>query len=285
MTPWVHHILATALTTAIKVLPEPGERPSWRQAWRALRGRSATLDYKISQQELSHIFRLSSSAYIGNQNEHSVKIREMAGHSYTGPHQEVSGFGQTQVLHADQFSIYINKNESGVFSSTGGVWEHARNVLTHIQHTTRNLPRAFMNLKKLQALVVAAHDYKSPGSLCQMSIVAHTHVFSQPPLTAIFIIQAEYMTDHQNDAPVVIRHIIRPILDDKGRVKHEVRIKPDNPEAAQEVLRFLIFAKLVINQAITKQPIDIERYLHDVSGLGLEASSRLKDYLGFQPSP
>ncbi len=273
-----------------RILPDPDlPRPARTQSNFSFppifKRREPTLDYHITQQELSHIFRIESEAYEAAIASRSVEIRQLAGYDYTGLHQEVHGFGATQVLYnSKRLSIFVNRNKSGAFSGTGGIISRFNNMMNHAYNTVSNLPKAILNARTLESLVKKAHDHEAPGALCEIAIVAQKPLLSDDPRRVVFTIQAEHMMDERKESPVILRNIFKPVVDSQGRVTDMVRIDPRNPHARTEVLRFLIFAKLVMNQAISRQVIDIARNYQAVADLPLDNNAKLKDYLSFQPS-
>ena len=288
----LRRLIAGALRIATNVLPEPDGRPrppTEAQLARKknpvrIRMNEKTLDYKISQQDLSHIFRLQSSAYDVAVAGRSVEIRNLAGYATTGVHQDVHGFGATKVIYADkQLNMYVNENLTGVFSGTGNILARLQNMMNHVSHTISNIPKALLHAKTLKGLVAKAHDHEAPGSLCEMAIVAQKPIVCDDPKRVVFTIQAEQMRDQNVDSPVILRKIFKPVVDADGKVTGTAEINPRSPDADIETLRFLIFSKLVMNQMISKQHIDIAGNLNAVAALPLDKTSKLKDYLSFQP--
>lgn len=277
------------LLFANRIIPDPdtprAARPQARSDFSPLfKRREPTLDYAITQQELSHIFRIESDAYQAAVGSRSVEIRELAGYAYTGTHQEVHGFGATQVLYNDkQLNIFVNRNKSGVFSGTGNLLSRFNNMMSHVYNTVSNLPKALLHARKFEGLVSKAHDHEAPGALCEIAIVAQKPTLSDDPRRVIFTIQAEHMLDRDKESPVILRNIFKPVVQADGSVSGMERIDPRDPQAQAEVLRFLIFAKLVMNQALSKQIIDIAGNYKVTADLPLDNNSRLRDYIAFQP--
>lgn len=281
------------LTIANRILPDPDGKPRPLTEAEIARQKNPALQinfsgkplhYKISQQDLSRIFRIESNAYEAAVAQKSIEIRELAGYPSTGVHQDVHGFGATQVMYADKkLNVYVNRNQSGPLSGTGDFLSRLNNMMNHIYNTVANIPKALTNAKTLKALIVKAHDHETPGALCEVAIVAQKPVGSDDPKRVIFIIQAEHMTDKDQNSPVILRNIFKPMVDSDGKVTGMARIDPKAAHADQEILRFMIFAKLVMDQMISKQPIDIAGNLKATQDLPLDKSSKLKDYMGFQP--
>ncbi len=282
-------IAIAVLQFANRILPDPDlprvARTKADSGFPAIfKRREPTLDYHITQQELSHIFRIESDAYQAAIASRSVEIRQLAGYEYTGTHQEVHGFGATQVIYNNkQLSIFVNRNKSGAFSGTGGVVSRFNNMMNHVYNTVSNLPKAIMHARKFEGIVTKAHDHEAPGALCEIAIVAQKPTLSDDPRRVVFTIQAEHMMDDRKESPVILRNIFKPVVDDQGQVTDMVRIDPRDPNARAEVLRFLIFAKLVMNQAIARQAIDIAKNYQAVADLPLDNNAKLKDYIAFQP--
>jgi hypothetical protein len=140
-----------------------------------------------------------------------------------------------------------------------------------------------MNARDFSGLVKKAHDHQAPGDLCEVAIVGQTPVLNADPYQVAFIIQAEHMMDAAKASPVILRNVFKPVVDAQGRITGTEKIDPRNPDAQAEVIRLLIFTRLLLNQALNKQDIDIAKNLQAVADLPLTNNSRLKDYLTYQP--
>lgn len=288
----LRRLAAGILRIGINILPDPDGRPRPLTVAQLARKNSPiritlnekALDYRIPAQDLSRIFRLESSAYQAAVASRAVEIRSLAGYANAGNHQEVHGHGATNVIYGGkQLNIYVNEYLTGVFSGTGNLLSRLQNAMNHVYHTVANIPKALFHAKTLKGLMVKAHDHEDPGSLCEISIVAQTPVTSDDPRRVIFTIQAEQMRGHQTNNPVILRRIFKPVVDSSGNVTGTTPIDPTTPDADIEVLRFLIFSKLVMNQMIANQPVDITGNLRASAGLPLHKGSKLKEYLTFQP--
>ncbi|QQG35670.1 MAG: hypothetical protein HYS17_09115 [Micavibrio aeruginosavorus] len=288
----LRRLAAGILRIAINVLPDPDGHPrpptiaqlARRSDPVKIRLNERSLDYRISQQELAHIFRPRSNAYQVAVSSRAIEIRSLAGYNTSGNHQEVHGHGATKVVYGGkQLNLYINENLMGIFSGTGSVISRMKNAIDHVCNTIVNIPKALVSAKALKGLVVKAHDHEEPGSLCEIAIVAQTPVVSDDPRRVVFIIQAEQMRGHNTDHPVILRQIFRPVVDGAGQVTGTQRIDPASPDAEREVLRFLIFSKLLMNQMLSSQPIDIAGNLKSVANLPLDKNAKIRDYLSFQP--
>lgn len=289
----LRRLAAGILRIAINILPDPDGQPRPLTAAQIARQKDpvriklneASLDYAISPQELSHIFRPNSNAYQAAVASRSVEIRHLAGYGTSGNHQVVHGFGATKVIYGgQQLNLYINENLTGIFSGTGSVLSRIKNMMDHINNTVANIPKALVSAKSFKGLIVKAHDHEEPGSLCEMAIVAQTPVTNDDPRRVVFILRAEQMRGHKTtDNPVILRQIFKPVVDAAGQVTGTQRIDPSSPDSEREVLRFLIFSKLLMNQMLSNQPVDIAGNLRAVEALPLDKSAKLKDYLSFQP--
>lgn len=288
----LRRLIAGILRVGINILPETDGRPRPLTVAQLARKNNPiritlnekTLDYRISPQDLSHIFRLESNVYQAAVASRAIEIRSLAGYVAAGNHDDVHGYGATKVIYGGKdLNLYVNENLTGVFSGTGNILSRLQNAMNHIYHTVANIPKALLHAKSLQGLVTKAHDHEDPGSLCEMAIVAQTPVISDDPRRVIFTIQAEQMRGHKTDSPVILRRIFKPVVDAQGTVTGTAPIDPAAPDADVEILRFLIFSKLVMNQILAKQPVDIAGNLKAVTGLTLDNKSRLKEYLTFQP--
>lgn len=282
MTPWVHHILAATLTAAIEILPEPGEKFSLQQAWRTLGPRPSSLHYKISQQQLSLIFRTHNMVYIPDPDNFSVEVRDLAGHHYIGQHQEVHGFGETRALHAPDFSIYFNAHKTGFLGGGGGLSENTQNIATYLQSHAQNISSGPIHARGVKRLFTRAYQCESPGPLYQISVIACIPDQSDAPL---FSMRADFVADPQQASSVTIHHISRPVLDDQGHISYGHDILADSPDAPLETLKFLIFIKLATHRMVYRQPVDLERILHDVANMSLHENSKIQDYLSLAPHP
>lgn len=261
----LRQMAASLLHTASKALPDPATRTG--------------LDYSLKKTELARIFRLHSTIYEQDDHSRGLEVRTLAGHPPGGNHDTIHGFGDTYVLRGGkQLNLYVNQRHSGVMSGTGGIFSGMDNAFKSLMRTLRNIPTILIRARNPDHVLTKAANLDPVGRKCEQSIVARTTILAADPKKLIFALQADYMDDKENDT-VVLRHIFRPVVDSAGSVTSTQPIDPSAPDADLQILRFLIFCKMVTDQLCAQQPVDIMKNLAAAEALPLDSASRLRNCL------
>lgn len=275
------HLLARLLIGLTNLLPEPGQKTEAKEstpkAEKESSGfqwprRNPPLGYKITKIHLSRIFRLETGNYTDEPSEKGHEIRVTAGFPPTALRSYEHGFGQTRALRAERSaSVYVNLMKYGRMSSFD-------RFTTQIVNTIKAIPIILIHSRKKSAILEQAARLNAVPRPCEQSIVARTSILSDDPKKTIFTLSAN-CTDGEKDEFVTLRDIFMPMVDDNGIITGTRKI-PYNADNA-EILRSLIFMKLVTDKMRDREPIKPRELLSAVEKLPLNNDSNIKDYFTY----
>ncbi len=238
--------------------------------------RDHSLDYAITKAQLSRIFRMETANYTDEPNDRGLEIRVAAGYPVPSVRDYEHGFGDTQALHAKgSASVYVNLMKYGRMSTFDG-------FINHLINTVKNIPLVLIHSKKYEAILEQAANHNPVPHPCEQSIVARTSILSDDPKKTLFTLRID-CTDGKNDDYVTLRDIFMPVVDDNGIITGKRKLDAYAPDANADIIRSLIFMKLVTDQMRDGNPIDTKRLLGAVEKLPLTNESDIKDYLTYQP--
>lgn len=276
-------LLARLLIGITNLLPEPGpksevilaaQKPAKESSGFQWPRRNPPLGYQITKVHLSRIFRLETGGYADEPSEKGHEIRVTAGFPPTALRSYEHGFGQTRVLRAERSaSVYVNLMKYGRMSSFD-------RFTTQIVNTIKAIPTILIYSRKKSAILEQAARLNAVPRPCEQSIVARTSILSDDPKKTIFTLSAN-CTDGEKDEFVTLRDIFMPVVDDNGVITGTRKI-PSNADNA-EILRSLIFMKLVTDKMRDREPVKTKELLSAVEKLPLDNNSRINDYFTYTP--
>jgi hypothetical protein len=236
--------------------------------------RVRSLGYKIPKAHITRIFQLGSAYYIDAYSR-GLEVRNMVGQIPVQA-DEVHGYGDTSVWHQDKgFDVFINIGATSPMN-------HRRGFLKTIGQTLKHIPTALIHAKKLVNVGGKAMAHDMPGTVCTLSIVGRTPYNANPAKLPVFAFYGTHL-DGRDNHTVILHDVFKPVADPQsGDVVGMTPIHRTDKNREIEVLRTLIFCKLITDQMRNKTTPDLKRCFAAANALSLKRESKLQDYLTYQ---
>lgn len=238
------------------------------------------LNHTVPYADFARIFHLAGTMGDSHYYEAPMSVgRQMRTMAGSPPTQldEQHGIGPTAVWNNPGVNIYVNIMGSSPMATVDG-------FIATTWNTLRNLPVALIHARKLEDIGGQAARHELPGEKCSIIIMGRTANGTNSPRTPIFMFCADYI-DGDRNGDVTLRAVFAPVAtrDGNNTILTATPISKRDDSAAVEILRTLIFCKLITDQMAQGKAADIEACLEAVRQLPLDDTSRLKDYLTWQP--